>query len=243
MKKIKLMLVMSPFLTSAQAMMGINTSTPSASLDIVSKGNTEATKALEVNNSSSLEMLTILNNGNVGINLPNPQKKLHINADNDAIRVDALKQTTTLNSGVLNTLSYDASTKDITSLASKSLYVTQKIDPNTSETFVDPSGILSGQMVIEAGNSCGRYMISVFNFSDVSMVHINSIARNAIGNATRNDTDDSKDWTLNFPSVYGCQDGGNGTQFNFRIAKPSKNTYVITNLGNIPKFYKISIST
>ncbi|WET50247.1 hypothetical protein PYS58_03745 [Chryseobacterium indologenes] len=72
MKKIKLLLVMSPFLASAQGIMGINTPTPSASLDIVSKGNTEATKALEVNNSSSLEMLTVLDNGNIGVSVSSP---------------------------------------------------------------------------------------------------------------------------------------------------------------------------
>lgn len=242
MKKIKLLLVMSPFLASAQGIMGINTPTPSASLDIVSKGNTEATKALEVNNSSSLEMLTVLDNGNIGVSVSSPQKRLHINAGNDAIRIDSLKQTTTVSTDALNTLSYDVNTQDITSLTLKSFHTTQKINPQTSETFVDPSGILFGQLVIEAGNGCGRRMISVFNFSDVTMVHMNSIARNAIGNATRNDTDNSSDWTLNFPDVMTCQDGGDGTQFDFRISKPSKNTYVITHLGNIPKFYKIAIS-
>lgn len=242
MKKIKLLLVMSPFLASAQGIMGINTPTPSASLDIVSKGNTEITKALEVNNSSSLEMLTVLDNGNIGVSVSNPQKILHINAGNDAIRIDALKQSTAIYTDALNTLSYDTSTQDITSLTLKSFYTTQKIDPQTSETFVDPSGIITGQLIIEAGNACGRRLISVFNFSNTTMIHMNSIARNVIGNATKHDTDDSSDWTLNFPNVDGCNDGGNGAQFDFRISKPSKNTYVITNLGNIPKFYRITIS-
>ncbi|ROH97522.1 hypothetical protein [Chryseobacterium daecheongense] len=61
------------------AQVGINQTSPSATLDIVSKGNTSATKALEVNNSSSTEMFTILDNGNVGVNVPNPTAKFHTN--------------------------------------------------------------------------------------------------------------------------------------------------------------------
>ncbi|WP_139422137.1 hypothetical protein [Chryseobacterium mulctrae] len=62
----------------AHAQVSINTTSPTAMLDVVSKGNTSATKALEINNSSDIEMVTVLNNGNVGINVPNPAVKLHI---------------------------------------------------------------------------------------------------------------------------------------------------------------------
>ena len=57
---------------------GIGTKTPSAYLDILSNGNTSATKALEVNNSSSTEMFTILNNGNVGIGTAAPGTTLQV---------------------------------------------------------------------------------------------------------------------------------------------------------------------
>jgi len=63
----------------AFSQVGINQNNPSATLDIVSKGNTSATKALEINNSSGTEMVTVLDNGNVGINVPNPAAKLHTN--------------------------------------------------------------------------------------------------------------------------------------------------------------------
>jgi len=49
---------------------GINTSNPSAALDLVSMGNTSATKALEINNSSATEMFTVQNDGNIGVNSP-----------------------------------------------------------------------------------------------------------------------------------------------------------------------------
>jgi len=55
---------------------GINTATPSAALDIVSKGSNYATKALEVN-SASQELFTVLDNGNVGIGVSNPSTQLH----------------------------------------------------------------------------------------------------------------------------------------------------------------------
>lgn len=51
---------------------GIGTATPSAELDIVSSGNTSATKALEINNSSAWEMVTVLNSGQVGIHTDKP---------------------------------------------------------------------------------------------------------------------------------------------------------------------------
>lgn len=49
---------------------GINNVTPSATLDIISSGSTNATKALRVSNSTSTEIFTIQNDGNVGINSP-----------------------------------------------------------------------------------------------------------------------------------------------------------------------------
>lgn len=61
------------------AQVGINETNPTATLDIKSKGNTNATKALEINNSNGTEILTILDNGNVGVNVANPTAKLHTN--------------------------------------------------------------------------------------------------------------------------------------------------------------------
>lgn len=51
---------------------GINTPSPSATLDIVSKGNNSTTKALKINNSGALEMVTVLDNGRIGIGTSTP---------------------------------------------------------------------------------------------------------------------------------------------------------------------------
>lgn len=56
---------------------GINTTNPSAMVDIVSLGNTGTTKALKVSNSNTKEILTVLDNGNTGINVSNPTSQMH----------------------------------------------------------------------------------------------------------------------------------------------------------------------
>lgn len=71
-------------LSAQQDKVGINTATPSAMLDIVSKENTNATKALEINNSDGTELTKVTNAGNVGINIGTaiPSALLHINSAN-----------------------------------------------------------------------------------------------------------------------------------------------------------------
>ena len=57
------------FLFAQSSNVGFNTATPTATLDVVSKSNTSATKALEINNSSASELMKVINTGNVGINI------------------------------------------------------------------------------------------------------------------------------------------------------------------------------
>jgi len=83
-KLISILLLLFFIVTSAQNdKVGINTTTPSAMLDIVSKGNTDTTKALEINNSSAKELLNVTDQGNVGINIGSsaPSTLLHINSE------------------------------------------------------------------------------------------------------------------------------------------------------------------
>ena len=60
----------------AYAQIGINTDTPSATLDIVSSD----TKTILVKNSSNTEIFTLLNTGSVGIGQPNPAVRLDARA-------------------------------------------------------------------------------------------------------------------------------------------------------------------
>ncbi|MBL7878386.1 MAG: hypothetical protein JNN23_00785, partial [Chryseobacterium gambrini] len=83
---IALGLIASPFFLM-NAQVGLNTSNPSATLDVVSKGNTSATKALEINNSTGTELVTVRDNGQVGINQASPATDalLELNSSSKAL--------------------------------------------------------------------------------------------------------------------------------------------------------------
>ncbi|WP_284460538.1 hypothetical protein [Chryseobacterium sp.] len=65
----------------AFSQVGINTPNPQASLDIQSKGNTSATKAMRINNSNNTEMVTITDAGRVGIGAAVPKSNLQVIGD------------------------------------------------------------------------------------------------------------------------------------------------------------------
>ncbi len=74
-----------PFKAFAQKdKVGINTASPSATLDVVSKENTNNTKAVKISNSSAAELLKVTNAGNTGINISTatPDGKLVVDAAN-----------------------------------------------------------------------------------------------------------------------------------------------------------------
>lgn len=61
-----------------QAQVGINTNTPLAMLDVITTGNTASSKALKVVNSDEKEILTIFNDGKIGIGVANPITHLDV---------------------------------------------------------------------------------------------------------------------------------------------------------------------
>lgn len=65
-------------LLPVKAQIGVKTTSPSAALDMVSSGNTAATKALEINNSSATEMVTVLDDGKLGVGSTNPDANLEV---------------------------------------------------------------------------------------------------------------------------------------------------------------------
>lgn len=66
-------------ISNSYSQVGVGTTNPSAALDLVSRGTNSTTKAVEINNAASLELLTVLDNGNVGINTASPQARLDVN--------------------------------------------------------------------------------------------------------------------------------------------------------------------
>lgn len=136
---------------------GINTSTPSASLDIVSKGNTSATKALEINNSSGTEMVTVLDNGNVGIGSPAPDANLEVVGSVDFPTVATTPVTGTYNAlgindatGALGTVTmgaqpiYVAGTSIPTQFMNTTLVVSRDMDFGSSP-LINTAGFVRGQ--------------------------------------------------------------------------------------------------
>jgi len=81
MKKTFLLLSL-PLYNLAFSQVGIGVSYPTAMLDILSKDNTDTTKALRINNSSNTEMVTVLNDGKVGIGNPSPLVRLDARVSN-----------------------------------------------------------------------------------------------------------------------------------------------------------------
>ena len=76
------------------AQVGINTTNPLATLDIVSKDNSSTTKALKISNSTPSEILTIQNNGNMGINsASSTNNTAQLNVDSGAATKSVLKLT------------------------------------------------------------------------------------------------------------------------------------------------------
>ncbi len=72
----------------ALSQVGINTPTPKASLDIQSKGNTSSTKALRINNSSNTEIMTVTDEGNIGVGTAAPTNLLDIRStSNGAVKI------------------------------------------------------------------------------------------------------------------------------------------------------------
>ncbi|HBV15090.1 tail fiber domain-containing protein [Chryseobacterium carnipullorum] len=73
--------LISGFFLSINGQVGINTTMPQATLDVVSKTNSSANRSFKVRNSSNVEALTVTDNARVGIRMTNPQSNFHILSD------------------------------------------------------------------------------------------------------------------------------------------------------------------
>ncbi|MBL7880999.1 MAG: hypothetical protein JNN23_14260 [Chryseobacterium gambrini] len=91
---------------------GINTATPSAALDIVAKGDATSPKGvLKVKNSSATEMVTVINEGTVGINQPSPSPDalLELNSTTKALLITRVDNTAAIANPVDGMILYDKS--------------------------------------------------------------------------------------------------------------------------------------
>lgn len=118
MKKNILIFILFSFTSSISAQVGIGTGTvtPTATLEIVTKNNTSATKALEVNNSATtpIEMLTLVNNGNLGVSQSTPETSALLELKSSDMALLLTRTTTSAISSPINgMIIYDTSTNCI----------------------------------------------------------------------------------------------------------------------------------
>ncbi len=96
------------------AQVGINTQTPTASLDIWSDGNTSATQNLLISNSNNVNLLTLLDNGNMGLGTTTPTVRLDLRAtygNNNVIGIGTTNLSASAAKG--GALKYVPSTKEL----------------------------------------------------------------------------------------------------------------------------------
>lgn len=156
-KNYKLMMVSLLFGALTYAQVGVGTATPSAGLDIVSQGNTNATKALEVNNAINTEMVTVLDNGNVGIGNTTPATKLDINNGTTAGAIKIVDGT----QGAGRVLTSDANGVGTWSPTPvTSLYFLSSNAYNGSSAPSDFTGMTNPITGVSVGSSSTRYLVN-----------------------------------------------------------------------------------
>ena len=98
--------ILSSLMLSGQSKnVGINTENPSATLEILSKTNISTTKSLAVSNSSGTEMLTLLNNGNLGINVVLPISQIDVNSGGNSksvLKINTMSSSNLRQSSAIN---------------------------------------------------------------------------------------------------------------------------------------------
>lgn len=179
------------------AQVGINTQDPQAALEIISKGSTSTTQALSVRSKSDAEILSLRDNGYLGLGVTNPAIRFDLrNGANNAIigigssnqtavaaRAGALKydtgsQALYLSNGVLwNKLSaYVIRTYVVADI----INTTQSFPNNASETILnwrkqeDLLGTFNAATGVFTAPRTGTYTISVIATFDNGMVGANS---------------------------------------------------------------------
>lgn len=213
---------------------GINNTNPQSTLDIKSKGNTAATKALSVTNSGNTEILTLSDIGNLGVSVSSPQKKMDIDAGNDAIRIRNLASTSALNSdGTVRILVYDTSNGNINYRLGKQVQ-SVTLNNNESATITDTTGGINGTLLIRSAvNSVapGANMTATFNYArrGLGLLGVASDITPA-PTSTRADAGDG----------VGVLYTVTGSLISFSITKPTPNTITVTNLSGAQRGFTIS---
>lgn len=218
----------------ANAQVGINNSAPESTLDILSKGDTAATKAVKVNNSSNTEVLTLTDAGNLGVSVAAPQKKIDADANNDAVRLRNLLATNTTNTdGTIRYLYYNTTTGDVTNRIHKQVQSFTLTD-GSSTTLTDATGGLNGMLNIRAAiNSAnpGANVMATFNYGRKALGLLAvAVDSGTLATTTRTASGNTITYDINSTSV----------PIRFTISKPTANTITVTNLSGATRSYIIT---
>lgn len=239
MKKIVSTLCMLAFVSSF-AQVGINTINPQAILHVDgAKDNavTGAPTAAQQGND-----FVVSSTGNVGIGTVTPQKKLDVDANNASLRITNLPQQLPTDQDFLtiNTANGDV-------VATRYVYTTNiTIQPGTNGTVTIPANAIipNGMLVVKSNNTCGVNMITNFIYSDISLGYATAIAGDIVGSSSiapiPGGGGGSGVWSVKFPSLAACGTG-NSTQFDYTVSKPTANSYLIVNNGNLARTYTVTI--
>lgn len=73
---------------------GINTSTPTATLEIQSEGNSAATQSILISNAGKVNLCTVLNNGYIGLGTLNPITRIDLRGTNGGNNIIGIGNTT-----------------------------------------------------------------------------------------------------------------------------------------------------
>ncbi|REC59476.1 hypothetical protein DRF65_25685 [Chryseobacterium pennae] len=214
---------------------GINTANPQGSFHV---DGGKDNPALEVPTSVQQKNdFIITSSGNVGIGNSAPQRKLDIDANGSSLRITNLSSQSQTNNDILVKGNEQG---DVTRIKYSYSATVESIKPGESASVIIPSNnIQSGILMVKSKNSCKRSMISSYIFSNMTLAYVNSVARDKVGSATifLSSNGSSARWSVKFNNVTGCDDGGNGTQFDYSIVANTTNSYTITNNGNVAKTY------
>lgn len=232
MKNNQLLLLLGTFLFSVcvSAQVGINTSTPSATLDVASQGSTATTKALKVSNSLGTEMITVRNQGNVGISVQDPQKRLDVDANNNTLRVRNLPPTDKVHNtdGSMRFLSYNTDNEDVYQkiLRNRELVT---IAGGTSVTLTDPTASLNGTIIVRSAITTGVEFMATLNYARRAL--------GLLGITTTGAAEPTYTRSVSGSIVYNLVAAG----FNVTITKPANTQITITNNDTVSRDFYVFI--
>ncbi|QDW22423.1 hypothetical protein [Flavobacterium sp. KBS0721] len=183
--------------------------------------------------SGAQKELMRLNSTGLGIGTTAPTAALHVKSAADPLRLEGLVESTDP-SNIALVIGTDGVVK-------KSLfpqtYAVPSIAPGESYIVTLNANITVATFIVATQNSCDKNAIASFQTYNNVISFLGGQGGNILYTATVTNNDGYAQ-KLVANGTANCEDGGDGSQFNFSIAK-SGSTITITNNGNVERTYTI----